>query len=171
MEHTQQKLSVRSAGPGKNLGRKRHLAEQGMEHCVELRGGETKHGPKPRSHAFKLNKKVRRPEDCTVSPCCRRKGRMTFMQLIVFDDLEVPTHKTKNIVSYYNQMENTKKVLLVDGGPIDEKLKLATQNLHYVNVLPSIGLNVYSILLHDTLVMSRDAVNSIVQRMHTPINR
>lgn len=33
------------------------------------------------------------------------------------------------------------------------------------------GLNVYSILLHDTLVMSRDAVNRIVQRMHTPINR
>lgn len=35
-------------------------------------------------------------------------------------------------------MENTKKVLLVDGGPINEKLKLATQNLHYVNLLPSI---------------------------------
>lgn len=60
------------------------------------------------------------------------------LQLLVFDDLEVPTHKTKNIVSYVNQMEETKKVLLVDGGPIDDKLKLATQNLHYVNVLPSI---------------------------------
>jgi len=35
-------------------------------------------------------------------------------------------------------MENTKKLLLVDGGPIDEKLKLSTQNLHYVNILPSI---------------------------------
>ena len=42
------------------------------------------------------------------------------------------------MVNYVNEMENTKKVLLVDGGPIDEKLKLATQNLHYVNVLPSI---------------------------------
>lgn len=56
----------------------------------------------------------------------------------MFDDLELSTHKTKNIVSYVNQMEDTKKVLVVDGGPIDEKLKLATQNLHYVNVLPSI---------------------------------
>lgn len=35
-------------------------------------------------------------------------------------------------------MENAKKFLLVDDGPINEKLKLATQNLHYVNVLPSI---------------------------------
>ncbi|KAL0757212.1 hypothetical protein Bca101_094880 [Brassica carinata] len=92
-------------------------------------------------------------------------------KLLVFDEMALPTHKTKNIVNYYNQMENTKKVLVVEGGPIDEKLKLATQNLHYVNILPSIGLNVYSILLHDTLVMSRDAVNKIIERMHTPINR
>jgi len=61
-----------------------------------------------------------------------------FIQLLVFEDLEVPTHKTRNIVNYYNQMGNTKKLLLVDGGPIDEKLKLSTQNLHYVNILPSI---------------------------------
>lgn len=60
------------------------------------------------------------------------------LQLLVFDNLDVTTHKTKNIVKYVNTMENTKKVLLVDGGPINEKLKLATQNLHYVNVLPSI---------------------------------
>ncbi|KAG8386283.1 hypothetical protein BUALT_Bualt03G0132900 [Buddleja alternifolia] len=96
---------------------------------------------------------------------------MSNIQLMVFEDLEVPSHKTKNIVNYVNQLENAKKLLLVDGDPINEKLKLATQNIHYVNVLPSIGLNVYSILLHDTLVMSRDAVNRIVERMHTPINR
>lgn len=60
------------------------------------------------------------------------------MQLLVFEDLVLPTHKTKNIVSFANQMEESKKILVVDGGPIDENLKLATQNLHYVNVLPSI---------------------------------
>lgn len=60
------------------------------------------------------------------------------LQLLVFEDLEIPTHKTKNIVNYVKQMENTKKVLVVDGGPISDKLKLATQNIHYVNVLPSI---------------------------------
>lgn len=57
---------------------------------------------------------------------------------MVFDDLEVPTHKTKNIVNYVKQMDNTKKLLLVDGGSLTENLKLATQNLHYVNILPSI---------------------------------
>ena len=70
-------------------------------------------------------------------------------QLLVFEDLEVLSHKTKNIVNYISQMENTKKVLLVDGGPINDNLKFATRNLHYVNVLPSIVS--MKILIHDPL--------------------
>ncbi|KAI3816775.1 hypothetical protein L1987_16479 [Smallanthus sonchifolius] len=146
----------------KGTGRARHGTLRGPQ----FRHGAAMHGPKPRSHAFKLNKKVRR-----LGLKIALSARAAEGKLLVFDDLDLPTHKTKNIVSYVKQMEETKKLLVVDGGPIDEKLKLATQNLHYVNVLPSIGLNVYSILLHDTLVMSRDAVNKIVERMHTPINR
>ncbi|KAI3696486.1 hypothetical protein L1987_79504 [Smallanthus sonchifolius] len=146
----------------KGTGRARHGTLRGPQ----FRHGAVMHGPKPRSHAFKLNKKVRR-----LGLKIALSARAAEGKLLVFDDLDLPTHKTKNIVSYVKQMDETKKLLVVDGGPIDEKLKLATQNLHYVNVLPSIGLNVYSILLHDTLVMSRDAVNKIVERMHTPINR
>ncbi|KAK6927593.1 Ribosomal protein L4/L1e, partial [Dillenia turbinata] len=146
----------------KGTGRARHGTLRGPQ----FRHGATMHGPKPRSHAFKLNKKVRR-----LGLEIALSARTAEGKLLVFEDLELPSHKTKNIVNYVKEMENTKKVLLVDGGPINEKLKLATQNLHYVNVLPSIGLNVYSILQHDTLVMSRDAVNRIVERMHTPINR
>ncbi|XP_077233012.1 uncharacterized protein LOC143874528 isoform X1 [Tasmannia lanceolata] len=148
--------------PQKGTGRARHGTLRGPQ----FRHGATMHGPKPRSHAIKLQKKVRR-----LGLKIALSARTAEGKLLVFDDLDVPNHKTKNIVNYVAQMENTKKLLVVDGGPINENLKLATQNLHYVNVLPSIGLNVYSILLHDTLVMSRDAVNRIVERMHTPINR
>ncbi|PRQ28351.1 putative ribosomal protein L4/L1e [Rosa chinensis] len=146
----------------KGTGRARHGTLRGPQ----FRGGATMHGPKPRSHAIKLNKKVRR-----LGLKVALTARAAEGKLLVFEDLEIPTHKTKNIVNYVKQMENTKKVLVVDGGPISDKLKLATQNIHYVNVLPSIGLNVYSILQHDTLVMSRDAIDKIVERMHTPINR
>ncbi|KAL2513298.1 Ribosomal protein L4/L1 family [Abeliophyllum distichum] len=146
----------------KGTGRARHGTLRGPQ----FRGGAIMHGPKPRSHAIKLNKKVRR-----LGLKIALSARAAEGKLIIFEDLELPSHKTKNIVNHVSQMENIKKLLMVDGGPIDEKLKLATQNLHYVNVLPSIGLNVYSILLHDTLVLSRDAVNRIVERMHTPINR
>ncbi|BFG27421.1 hypothetical protein CerSpe_136950 [Prunus speciosa] len=140
-------------------------ARQGSLRSPQFRGGSTMHGPKPRSHAFKLNKKVRR-----LGLKIALTARAAEGKLLVFDDFEVPTHKTKNIVNYVQQMENSKKLLLVDG-ILPEKLKLATQNLHYVNVLPAVGLNVYSILQHDTLVMSRAAVNEIVERMHTPIKR
>jgi large subunit ribosomal protein L4 len=146
----------------KGTGRARHGTLRGPQ----FRGGATMHGPKPRSHAIKLQKKVRR-----LGLKIALSARTAEGKLLVFDDLEVPSHKTKNIVQYIGQMEGTKKVLLVDGGDIDKKLKLATQNLHYVNVLPSIGLNVYSILQHDTLVMTRNAINRIVERMHTPISR
>ncbi|KAG6513641.1 hypothetical protein ZIOFF_023974 [Zingiber officinale] len=152
----------RKAYPQKGTGRARH----GSLRAPQFRHGATMHGPKPRSHAFKLQKKVRR-----LGLKIALSARTAEGKLIVFEDLEVPSHKTKNIVNYLAQLENTRKVLLVDGGPIDDKLKLATRNLQYVNVLPSIGLNVYSILLHDTLVMTRDAVSHIVERMHTPINR
>ncbi|GAB4851431.1 hypothetical protein Ancab_030833 [Ancistrocladus abbreviatus] len=144
--------------PQKGTGRARHGTLRGPQ----FRGGATMHGPKPRSHAIKLNKKVRR-----LGLKIALSARAAEGKLLVFDDLEVPTHKTKNLVHWVDQMEGSKKLLLVDGGPINDKLKLATQNLHYVNVLPSIGLNVYSILLHDTLVMSRNAVERIVERMHT----
>ncbi|KAM0898240.1 hypothetical protein ACQ4PT_022047 [Festuca glaucescens] len=146
----------------KGTGRARHGTLRGCQ----FRGGATMHGPKPRSHAHKLPKKVRR-----LGLKIALSARTAEGKLCIFEDLEVPSHKTKNIVQYIKQMDDTKKVLLVDGGDIDKKLKLATQNLHYVNVIPSVGLNVYSILQHDTLVMTRDAVNRIVERMHTPINR
>ncbi|KAH0465475.1 hypothetical protein IEQ34_005578 [Dendrobium chrysotoxum] len=146
----------------KGTGRARHGTLRGPQ----FRGGATMHGPKPRSHAIKLQKKVRR-----LGLKVALTARAAEGKLLVFEDLTVPSHKTKNIVNYVSLMENAKKVLLVDGGIIDNQLKLATRNLHYVNVLPSIGLNVYSILQHDTLVMTRDAVDKIVTRMHTPINR
>ncbi|KAM3257932.1 hypothetical protein ACQJBY_044261 [Aegilops geniculata] len=146
----------------KGTGRARHGTLRGCQ----FRGGATMHGPKPRSHAFKLQKKVRR-----LGLKIALSARTAEGKLCIFEDLEVPSHKTKNIVQYIKQMDDTKKVLLVDGGDIDKKLKLATKNLHYVNVIPSIGLNVYSILQHDTLVMTRDAINRIVERMHTPISR
>ncbi|XP_020587948.1 uncharacterized protein LOC110029828 [Phalaenopsis equestris] len=146
----------------KGTGRARHGTLRGPQ----FRGGATMHGPKPRSHAIKLQKKVRR-----LGLKVALTARAAEGKLLVFEDLAVPSHKTKNIVNYIAHIENAKKVLLVDGGIIDNQLKLATRNLHYVNVLPSIGLNVYSILQHDALVMTRDAVDRIVTRMHTPINR
>jgi len=65
-----------------------------------------------------------------------------------------------------------KKVLFVDDAEeINAPLCQATGNLHYANVIPAKGLNVYSILQHDTLIMTVSAIRSIERRLHTPINR
>lgn len=152
----------RKPWPQKGTGKARHGTLRGPQ----FRHGATMHGPKPRSHAIKLQKKVRR-----LGLKIALSARAAEGKLMVFDTLDLTTHKTKQVANYVSKLENCKKILLVEGGPVNRKLALATQNLHYANVLPSIGLNVYSILQHDTLVMTVDAVNRIVERMHTPINR
>lgn len=68
------------------------------------------------------------------------RDNCTKLQLLVFEDFGIYRNKPKNIVNYVKQRrkkEKKKKILLVDGGPISEKLKWATKNLHYVTVLPS----------------------------------
>ncbi|KMZ72677.1 50S ribosomal protein L4 [Zostera marina] len=145
----------------KGTGRARHGSLRGPQ----FRHGATMHGPKPRSHAIKLQKKVRR-----LGLKSELSARTAEGKLIVFENFDIATHKTKHIASCMSQMDDVKKVLLVDDDSINEKLKMATKNLHYVNVLPSIGLNLYDILRHDTLVMTKADVDKIVERMHTPIN-
>ncbi|CAL9774303.1 unnamed protein product, partial [Musa acuminata subsp. burmannicoides] len=114
----------------KGTGRARHGTLRGPQ----FRHGAIMHGPKPRCSC----------KEGAINCRLEQLKKQGFNDLtssgilIVFEDLALPSHKTKNIVNYVAQMENTKKVLLVDGGPIDDKLKLATRNLHYVNVLPSI---------------------------------
>ncbi|PKI57371.1 hypothetical protein CRG98_022216 [Punica granatum] len=132
----------------------------GMGHYVgaQFRGGCVLFGPKPPSHAFKMNKKLK-----VFAVTCRFYVHISnyFYSFWCFEDLELPTHQTKKIVNYVKQMENTKKVLLVDGGQIRQNLKLATQNLHYVDVLPSIGFHsrfgsVSRSILYEFCVLSRN---------------
>eukprot|EP00252_Welwitschia_mirabilis_P022638 TRINITY_DN6184_c0_g1_i1.p1 TRINITY_DN6184_c0_g1~~TRINITY_DN6184_c0_g1_i1.p1 ORF type:complete len:312 (-),score=46.28 TRINITY_DN6184_c0_g1_i1:188-1123(-) len=152
----------RKPWPQKGTGRARHGTLRGPQ----FRHGATAHGPKPRSYAYKLQKKVRR-----LGLKIALSARAAEGKLVILDKLKFDLHKTRYVASYLKQFERCKKFLFVDGGPVCTKFARATQNIPHANVLPSIGLNVYSILLHDTLVMTEDAVNRIVERMHTPIKR
>ncbi|KAK9941298.1 hypothetical protein M0R45_017908 [Rubus argutus] len=141
-------------------------ASNGTVSDPQLKGAATNRGLKPRSHAFKNVERLGLKIALT--------SRVAQGKLLVFEDFGIYRNKPKNIVNYVKQRrkkEKKKKILLVDGGPISEKLKWATKNLRYVTVLPSSELDVDSILYYDTLVMSRDAVNKIAERiMYTPIN-
>ena len=68
------------------------------------------------------------------------REKLYKLQLLVFEDFGIYRNKPKNIVNYVKQKqkkEKKKKILLVDGGPISEKLNLATKKLRYVTVMPS----------------------------------
>ncbi|CAI0626010.1 unnamed protein product [Linum tenue] len=126
----------------KGSGRARHGTLRGPQ----FRGGLCYAWPQATKPRLKLNKQVRafRVEDCVDSHAQQKE------KLLVFEDLEVPTHKTKNIVTMSSRWRMPRNCCWLMVVPSMKKLKLATQNIHYVNVLPSIGLNVYSILQHDT---------------------
>lgn len=140
----------------KGLGRARHGTLKGPQ----FRGGIAVHGPKPRNHEIGLQKKVRK-----LGLKVALSARVAEGKLLVMDNLVPPDHKTKFMASFAETL-GSKKMLLVDGIDfVNPKLVKASSNLHYVNVLPVEGLNVYSILQHDTLVMTGDAVQGVQNRL------
>lgn len=125
------------------------------------------HGPKPRDYELGLQKQVRR-----MGLKVALSARMAEGKLKVFENVEPPSSRTKDMVQFLSEMEEAKRVLFVDDcEKMNETLVRATSNLHYANVLPVKGLNVYSILQHDTVVMTLAAIRSLEQRLHTPISR
>jgi large subunit ribosomal protein L4 len=147
----------------KGLGRARHGDLRGPQ----FRGGAIAHGPQPRDWEHKLNKKVRR-----LGLKCALSARVAEGRLLVFDSVTPASHKTKDFVRYVDSLEGMKKVLIVDRrDQVNPVLQLASGNLHNVSRLPWQGLNVYSILQHDVLIMHIDAVRRLEARLRAPINR
>ncbi|CAK9225075.1 unnamed protein product [Sphagnum jensenii] len=150
-------------GPQKGSGRARHGSLRGPQ----FRKGATQHGPKPRSHEIGLQKQVRR-----LGLKVALSARAAEGKLKVFDNIQPPSHRTRDMEQLIAGIDGCKKVLFVDEAEkVNAPLCQATGNLFYANVLPAKGLNVYSILQHDTLVMSIGAIRRIEERLHTPINR
>ncbi|CAI5984329.1 unnamed protein product [Closterium sp. NIES-65] len=116
----------------------------------QFRGGAAMHGPKPRSHAFSLNKKVR-----ALGLKAALSARLREGQLVLYSDLDPGSPKTKDMAQHIaTAFPESKKILFVDGSQrADETLLRASGNLHYVNVLPVVGMSVYSIVRHDALVV------------------
>ncbi|KAI5060322.1 hypothetical protein GOP47_0024742 [Adiantum capillus-veneris] len=147
----------------KGTGQARHGTLRGPQ----FRHGARMHGPKPRDYSYTLPKKVRR-----LGLKIALSARVAEGKLLIFDDVSPSSHKTKEMAKYIEGIEQCKRVLIVDGtDKVNTLLCRATSNLYAADVLPAKGLNVYSILQHDALIMSLDAIRLIENRMHTPINR
>ena len=82
---------------------------------------------------------------------------------VVVDRLELGEIKTKKLVEVLTTLKAQQKTLVVDS-PDNEKLKLSIRNCKDHQFLPPEGVNVYDLLRHDTLVLSKDAAKALEAR-------
>ncbi len=123
------------------------------------RGGQVAHGPQVRSHATELPKKIRQMAMRSALSSKAKEGK-----LIVVDALAAKDHKTKAMAKAFETL-GFDSALIVGGKEIDANFARATNNLPKVDVLPVQGANVYDILRRDTLVLTKDAVADLTERL------
>ncbi len=134
-------------------------ARAGDRSRVIDRGGQVAHGPQVRSHATELPKKVRQLAMRSALSSKAKEGK-----LIIVDTLSPKDHKTKAMAEAFKAM-GFESALIVGGKEIDAKFSRATNNLPKIDVLPVQGANVYDILRRDTLVLTKDAVADLTERL------
>jgi large subunit ribosomal protein L4 len=150
-------ISGTSKKPYKQKGTGR--ARQGSLRSPQFRGGAVIFGPVVRSHAFDLQKKVRRLGLKTALSAKQAEGK-----LIVIDAAKLDEAKTKALRARFDAL-GWESVLIIDGATLDEGFARAARNLPKVDVLPQQGANVYDILRRDTLVLTRDGVQQLEARL------
>ena len=134
-------------------------ARQGSLRSPQVRGGAVIFGPVVRSHAYDLQKKVRRLALKTALSAKQAEGK-----LVVLDAAQLAEGKTK-LLSQRLAKFGWDSVLIIGGTTLDENFARAARNLPKVDVLPQQGANVYDILRRDTLVLTREAVEQLEARL------
>jgi large subunit ribosomal protein L4 len=134
-------------------------ARQGSLRSPQFRGGAVIFGPVVRSHAFGLQKKVRRLALKSALSAKQAEGK-----LIILETAHVDEAKTKLLGARLAKF-GWDSVLIIDGPVVDVNFARAARNLPKVDVLPQQGANVYDILRRDMLVLTRDAVQHLEARL------
>ena len=149
------------ARTGKKFGRQKGggTARHGDRKAPIFIGGGKAHGPRVREFDISLNKKVRALGLKMALSTKAQSG------LVVVENLDVDG-KTKALAGQLAKAGFGKKVLVIDGDAVNDNFAKAARNLIGINVLPAVGANVYDILKHDTLVLTRAAVEKLEARFN-----
>ncbi|ARS28683.1 50S ribosomal protein L4 [Sphingomonas sp. KC8] len=151
------------ARSGKKFGRQKGggTARHGDRRAPVFIGGGKAHGARVRDFNPSLNKKVR-----TLGLKMALSAKAKDGNLIIVDALDVAEGKTKVLATQLEKLGFGAKALVIDGDALNVSFALASGNLKGVNLLPAIGANVYDILKHDTLVLTRAAVEKLEARLN-----
>ena len=151
------------ARTGKKYGRQKGggTARHGDRRAPIFIGGGKAHGPRVRDFDPSLNKKVRSLGLRMALSSKARDGR-----LVVVENLDLSEAKTKALKERLASFDLGRNALVIDGDALNVGFAQAAGNLREIDLLPAIGANVYDILNHDTLVLTRAAVETLEARFN-----
>jgi large subunit ribosomal protein L4 len=135
-------------------------ARQGTTRAPQWAGGGVVFGPVPRSYEHRLNKKMRRAALRGALSLRRGEGAIT-----VVEELSLQEYKTRRVREILEALSLGDGSVLIVIGEKDEMLERSARNLPNASVLRVAGLNVYDVLRHDRLLLTRQAVEAIEARL------
>jgi len=133
-------------------------ARHGDKSVPQWRGGGKAFGPKPRSHAIELPKKVRA---LALKHALSAKAKAG--EIVVLDKAATEAGKTKALRTSFQKLELT-NALIIDGAELEPGFARAARNIPNIDVLPVQGINVYDILRRKKLVLTKAAVEALEAR-------
>lgn len=133
-------------------------ARQGSLRSPQFRKGGVVHGPVVRDHGYDLPKKVRRLGLISALSQKAREGKLVVLDRAVADGRTAELKRRVAALGW-------RSALIVDGAAVDEGFRRAARNIPGLDVLPTIGANVYDILRHDVVAVTREGVAGLAQRL------
>ena len=134
-------------------------ARHGSKKAPIFRHGGVVKGPIPRSHAHDLPKKFR-----ALGLRHALSAKAKAGELVILDVASMDTPKTGALARAAKNL-GWKRVLIIDGADVDENFAMAARNIETIDVLPSIGANVYDILKRDQLVITKAGIEALSLRL------
>lgn len=134
-------------------------ARHGARSAPIFRGGGVYKGPTPRSHGHELTKKFRK-----LGLKHALSAKAAAGELVIIDEAVLTDAKTSALAKSVKNL-GWKRVLIIDGAALDANFVRAAANIEGVDLLPSMGANVYDILKRDTLVLTKAGVEALEARL------
>ncbi|HKP85018.1 MAG TPA: 50S ribosomal protein L4 [Blastocatellia bacterium] len=150
-----------TSGSGKKLWKQKGT---GRARIASLRsplwkGGGNAHGPQPRDWSYKIPKKMRRGAIRSVLSERLREGG-----LVIVENFELQSHKTKDFVTALSGLGLDRRTLII-ASLDNDNLALSSRNLRGVTCVSPNGVNVYELLTHEHLAMTREAASQLDKQL------
>jgi large subunit ribosomal protein L4 len=156
--HTQDRSEVHVTGKKMYKQKGTGSARHGDKSVPQWRGGGKAFGPKPRSHAIDLPKKVR-----ALALRHALSAKAKAGEIIVLDAAHSADGKTQNLRDRFAKLDMG-NALIIDGAVLEPSFARAARNIPNIDLLPVQGINVYDILRRRKLVLTKAAVEALEAR-------